>query len=209
MKGRFQDNFEFLQWFKKFFDANYDGREYNALEARGGAGLGAGAATSSGSLGSGNAISNTSYTLHNTRMPSQRPVANKPVGRAAPTARTTAPATKQAISRRAAPVSSNNGGDLGANHHINALELQKMEELESRMGEMKLTVDSLERERDFYYGKLREIEVLCQNQEQPEEKNPLIDKILDILYATEDGFAVPDDSPDEPILVQDNINEEY
>ncbi|XP_058066964.1 microtubule-associated protein RP/EB family member 1-like [Anopheles bellator] len=29
-KGRFQDNFEFLQWFKKFFDANYDGKEYDA-----------------------------------------------------------------------------------------------------------------------------------------------------------------------------------
>lgn len=35
VKGRFQDNFEFLQWFKKFFDANYDGRDYNPYEARG------------------------------------------------------------------------------------------------------------------------------------------------------------------------------
>lgn len=34
IKGKFQDNFEFLQWFKKFFDANYDGHEYNPLEAR-------------------------------------------------------------------------------------------------------------------------------------------------------------------------------
>ena len=34
VKGRFQDNFEFCQWFKKFFDANYDGEEYNASEAR-------------------------------------------------------------------------------------------------------------------------------------------------------------------------------
>ncbi|VDK55218.1 unnamed protein product [Cylicostephanus goldi] len=36
IKGKFQDNFEFLQWFKKFFDANYDGHEYNPLDARGG-----------------------------------------------------------------------------------------------------------------------------------------------------------------------------
>ena len=36
VKGRFQDNFEFIQWFKKFFDANYKGDPYNALEARGG-----------------------------------------------------------------------------------------------------------------------------------------------------------------------------
>jgi microtubule-associated protein, RP/EB family len=42
VKGRFQDNFEFVQWFKKFFDANYDGREYDAVAARGGDALGPG-----------------------------------------------------------------------------------------------------------------------------------------------------------------------
>merc|ERR1719458_2385886 len=35
VKGRFQDNFEFVQWFKKFFDANYDGGEYDAMASRG------------------------------------------------------------------------------------------------------------------------------------------------------------------------------
>merc|ERR1719213_224886 len=39
-KLKFQDNFEFLQWFKKFFDANYSGVEYSALEVRGGVRLG-------------------------------------------------------------------------------------------------------------------------------------------------------------------------
>merc|ERR1719376_1100301 len=34
IKGKFQDNFEFVQWFKKFFDANYDGKEYDPLLAR-------------------------------------------------------------------------------------------------------------------------------------------------------------------------------
>ena len=34
VKGKFQDNFEFIQWFKKFFDANYDGKVYNPLLAR-------------------------------------------------------------------------------------------------------------------------------------------------------------------------------
>lgn len=48
IKGRFQDNFEFLQWFKKFFDANYDGRDYDAYEARGEILLG----TGEGSIGS-------------------------------------------------------------------------------------------------------------------------------------------------------------
>lgn len=45
MKGRFQDNFEFVQWFKKFFDANYKGDPYDALEARGGIPLGNSAVT--------------------------------------------------------------------------------------------------------------------------------------------------------------------
>lgn len=42
IKGRFQDNFEFLQWFKKFFDANYDGRDYDPMDARAGIPLGQG-----------------------------------------------------------------------------------------------------------------------------------------------------------------------
>merc|ERR1711894_475447 len=42
MKARFQDNFEFIQWFKKFFDANYGGQDYDAVNARGGQGMGLG-----------------------------------------------------------------------------------------------------------------------------------------------------------------------
>lgn len=41
-KGRFQDNFEFVQWFKKFFDANYDLHDYDPIAARGGEPLGSG-----------------------------------------------------------------------------------------------------------------------------------------------------------------------
>lgn len=53
IKGRFQDNFEFLQWFKKFFDANYDGREYEPLIARGGIKLGQGTSGCGASIGGG------------------------------------------------------------------------------------------------------------------------------------------------------------
>lgn len=47
---------------------------------------------------------------------------------------------------------------------------------------MKASIDGLEKERDFYFGKLRDIEVLCQEQEA--ESLPVIKKILEILYAT-------------------------
>ena len=41
----------------------------------------------------------------------------------------------------------------------------QMEELNNQMMEMKLTVEGLEKERDFYFGKLRDVEVLCQEHE--------------------------------------------
>ncbi len=37
VKGKFQDNFEFVQWFKKFFDANYTAaHDYDPVAARDG-----------------------------------------------------------------------------------------------------------------------------------------------------------------------------
>lgn len=49
--------------------------------------------------------------------------------------------------------------------------------------ELKLTVDGLEKERDFYFSKLRDIELICQEHES--ENNSVLSKIIDILYATE------------------------
>lgn len=49
--------------------------------------------------------------------------------------------------------------------------------------DLKLTVDGLEKERDFYFGKLRDIELICQENEN--DSNPVLSKIIDILYATE------------------------
>ncbi|KAK7085206.1 Microtubule-associated protein RP/EB member 2, partial [Halocaridina rubra] len=40
----------------------------------------------------------------------------------------------------------------------------QVEELSSQLMEMRLTVNGLEKERDFYFGKLRENEVLCQDE---------------------------------------------
>lgn len=53
----------------------------------------------------------------------------------------------------------------------------------SKLMELKLTVDGLEKERDFYFSKLRDIELICQEHES--ENNPVLSKIIDILYATE------------------------
>ena len=51
MKGKFQDNFEFVQWFKKFYDHNYNDQPYDPVAARGGSDLGKGGAAKGGALG--------------------------------------------------------------------------------------------------------------------------------------------------------------
>ncbi|XP_078130787.1 microtubule-associated protein RP/EB family member 3-like isoform X2 [Sander vitreus] len=144
VKGKFQDNFEFLQWFKKFFDANYDGKDYDPVMSRQG---------------------------HEGTPPPPNP---GPM-RTSPTAPKSVPPpqrqTNTAPARRTTPVT-RNGGDA------------ELLELNQQLLDLKLTVDGLEKERDFYFGKLRDIELLCQ---ESESDSQVISKIMDVLYATEVG----------------------
>ncbi|XP_031349462.1 microtubule-associated protein RP/EB family member 1 isoform X2 [Photinus pyralis] len=158
VKGRFQDNFEFLQWFKKFFDANYQGAAYDPLSMRSGETLGS-------VSGGAKAISG---------------LARKPA--------LTAPAKIKPVPKVNAvkPTTKPNSG-LGMTNRGDAV---KVEEMANQIMDLKISIDGLEKERDFYFGKLRDIEVMCQ---ESDEQHPLIQKILDVLYATEEGFAPPDE----------------
>ncbi|XP_076287936.1 microtubule-associated protein RP/EB family member 1 isoform X1 [Lasioglossum baleicum] len=186
IKGRFQDNFEFLQWFKKFFDANYDGREYEAYEARGCIPLG------SGVDGTHN-LSNPQLVL----LPPQSKPSNMPQKH---TQQRIAPRQQQVnkVQPHRPPVKTGVVGNRGDNG--------KVEELSAQLVELKMSVEGLEKERDFYFGKLRDIEVMCQDCDNGDPP-PIVQKILEVLYATEEGFAPPEELEGDGLAPDDE--EEY
>jgi len=169
VKAKFQDNFEFLQWFKKFFDANYGGDgDYDPVKARGGQPLGQGGPKCIGG-GGGGGMARTPLRAAN--------------GGGGATRSSVGSAGTVRNSTSSTPSKTNVNGALAAKK-----DLQK----DAEMVEMKLCLENLERERDFYFGKLRDIEVIITS--SGDEKAELSQKILDVLYATEDGFAIPDES---------------
>jgi len=192
VKGRFQDNFEFLQWFKKFFDANYDGREYNPIAARGGEDIGVSKTPPHGSITS---MNKNPPPAHNFNRVNAANAINRTtaVVKAAPRQNynksVPAPPSRVAVSNRGGigVVSGIVSGPTGDSH--------KLEELTAQIMELKITIDGLEKERDFYFGKLRDIEVLCQEHEN-EANAGIISKVIEVLYATEEGFAAPEDGED-------------
>lgn len=52
---------------------------------------------------------------------------------------------------------------------------------------LKLALEGVEKERDFYYGKLRDIELLCQ--EHGRENNDLVNRLMEVLYASEEHVS--------------------
>ena len=167
VKGRYQDNLEFLQWMKRYYDIHTGGEnEYNALERRKVAVGGTTAGQSTGGVRSGaskTAVAKgkgTSRAAATTGGARKVPAAGKAKAAAAPSA-------AGAAAPKADP------------------------KLVTENAELKVTIDGLEKERNFYFGKLRDVEILCQTQESQESE--LVQQIFKILYATEDDFVAADE----------------
>ena len=150
-----QDNLEFLQWTKRFWDQYFPGGEYDAIARRKGQ---AGPPSSNG--------------------PSSNSARTSTVGAAATAAarRGTTPTTSGSAVRPAR-------AGVGASSALTQENAQ-----------LKETVAGLERERDFYFSKLRDIELLIQQavEQDPEiekDEEGLVKQIQAILYSTEVRFS--------------------
>eukprot|EP00123_Amoebidium_parasiticum_P018658 comp24262_c4_seq6/m.45072 comp24262_c4_seq6/g.45072 ORF comp24262_c4_seq6/g.45072 comp24262_c4_seq6/m.45072 type:complete len:265 (-) comp24262_c4_seq6:442-1236(-) len=141
VKGRFQDNFEFLQWFKVFFDANYSGQDPPSVPVSAPTPQKAPAAAAS------------SVRARTVTTPQRTGTA---ASRAAPAARAASP-TKAAPTRATGATHS-----APAPRHDNSAEL---EALKKQVAELTVSAEALEKERDFYFHKLLEVETICQEGE--------------------------------------------
>lgn len=181
VKAKYQDNLEFLQWLKRYFDLNYNGEPYDAVGRRKGHDLFL--------IGSGNKpVASGASKAGDVK----KPAAKSKIEPSAP--KKFVKPTAAAGSTAAAGAGASAGG-AGS-----AAQKQKIQELEEQVSELKLTSDTLEKERDFYFGKLRDIEILLQSHQDQENPNPedktaaLANLVLKILYATEDEKVEVDEN---------------
>eukprot|EP00002_Diphylleia_rotans_P024968 TRINITY_DN4930_c0_g1_i5.p1 TRINITY_DN4930_c0_g1~~TRINITY_DN4930_c0_g1_i5.p1 ORF type:complete len:280 (-),score=62.01 TRINITY_DN4930_c0_g1_i5:286-1125(-) len=175
VKGKYQDNLEFLQWFKAYFDRNtpqYAG-DYDPVLRR--AAAPGGDSTNSAP---------TSTTVAEKKANSYA----KTTTQASTTSSTTAAPKKPSDGAVVKKVIQRNTPSPGSYSAHQAIEAAKEpiipKEVQDEISELKLTIDGLERERDFYYGKLRQIEILCQDNEQTGA--PILQNVLAILYAVDE-----------------------
>jgi len=152
VKCKMQDNLEFVQWIKRFWEQNYGGQPYDPVGRRKGAPM---------------EIPATVAPLKSTSATAGRAGGRTPVG-----------------GPRAGSAQS---GQMAA--------------LQNQLIEMRNHLEGLEKERDFYFQKLRDIEILVQAQgdlnENGEPDDPTLKEIQKILYMTEDGFEVPEQAEGE------------
>ena len=174
---------EFCQWLKAFFDQSGVHRpDYDAAAVRskgkGGKKAGAFFGKSASSYGSKPLPTATRRTAPaGGSRTTSRPLRERPTD--------TQQGNSQTKSKSADAVAAD------------AVLMKKNADLTTKVTDLEQNVVDIERERDFYFQKLRDIEVMLQvHQEKGEEGDPdiLIGKVFKVLYAAaEDGLVVTDD----------------
>eukprot|EP01025_Chloroclados_australasicus_P043666 TRINITY_DN4685_c0_g2_i1.p2 TRINITY_DN4685_c0_g2~~TRINITY_DN4685_c0_g2_i1.p2 ORF type:complete len:323 (+),score=25.81 TRINITY_DN4685_c0_g2_i1:78-971(+) len=168
IKGRPLDNMEFLQWFKHYYDtqAAIAGLpEYDPIARR--------EFSKSGKVRDGGSKISSSTTTASKRMATRKTTVKSVLG---PTMQKRPPSAGSDN-----PVSSNKAKP-DARENVETTELQqKMRELNEELDELKKQKIEAEDETNFYYEKLRAVEVVCQ--EIGQDSIPIIGLITRLLYA--------------------------
>jgi len=195
IKGKYQDNLEFLQWMKRFFDthiqeetATYDAtnkrkaamKEYK-VHAKG---------SNPPTPSAANAVSSVPV-LSQAKKPST-------ASSAANTSTLSTNSTKLSVRN----VNTSRGGGLRGQQ-------EDKKAVAKVNASLQLKIENLERERDFYFQKLRDIELYTQaiedNPNASQEQVSFMKEIQKILYATDSDDFVTVDPEDETMSEKENM----
>lgn len=172
-KGRFQDNFEFLQWFKKFYDANYDGKEYDPRAARNNAPMGYGTPSTLRPSQRINTGSINSLTMESTTGGHAGKRAGETNG---------SQARLQTVAKNATKNSKGEGDRPHAERNRSPADV--VATMFAEIDELTIKIQNVEMSREFYYQKLLLIENIIN--ENPEDGQDLFcEKVKEIMYANE------------------------
>lgn len=176
IRAKYQDNLEFMQWFKRFYELQISPNdEYDAQAKRS---TGKGGSRAQSNLNGGAKATGASGNSSSSRN-----------------------------TKRVTPVAgshNNNNKTTTTNKSGRSVEdtekmkdfSNKISDLKNQNAELQITAEGLEKERDFYFEKLSEIEELLKVRaeaiEKDSEESLVADKVFKILYATSEDFEVTD-----------------
>jgi len=213
IRAKYQDNLEFCQWLKAFFDQagamreNYDpaavrargkgGKKYNEFLTR-----------TASKHGSKPLPAARNKTTRPAPIPSPRnkprpaPTTTRVAARPAPVKTTTARTTKAPVKPKI-PLRSTENKNIPSNAakaqkaQADAELMKKNAEMSQKLEEIETSMAEIEKERDFYFGKLRNVELMLQvNQDNNFEGTDLetvVGSIFKVLYATAEEDVIVSD----------------
>lgn len=201
VKCRFQDNLEFLQWIKKYWMQHKDSNPYDPLQRRR-----ATRQVSNGNVGPINSREQTpaaaaaGNSLNVTR---RRPMlgqnsSNHSLNHSTTNNNTLLNNNRSTYGNR----KSSNEQFLSLQNDLNNA-TEKIKNLTDDIEQYKETTTILEREREFYFGKLRDIEILVQSTQDlikeglyknngTDELTKFLNRVQQILYATDENYTEDD-----------------
>ena len=197
VRAKYQDNLEFMQWFKRFYELNNPALDYDPVAARAGGKGAVGAARVAPAAGS--SFSNSTRVGGTPNKPEAGPTNSPSIGSSSGSSSSSSGSGARDKENSSSRTASNKPAAKVAPPApvVDELLVQKAEALRQENATLQATIEGLEKERDFYFEKLTVVEEMLQERQAAAGDNvtpevaELVEQIFKVLYATESTTAPP------------------